>query len=416
MGLISFEKRILENGLVVIHHEDKSTPFVVLNLLYKAGAKDEHPDKTGFAHLFEHLMFEGTKNVPSFDEPLQEAGGENNAYTTNDYTNYYDVLPAINAELAFALEADRMRSLNINKKSLALQQKVVVEEFKETCINQPYGDVWHILREMVYQQHPYRWPVIGKTPEHVRNATLDDVRNFYDRYYIPSNAILATGGNISAQQAFEWAEKWFGKLDGHHPEYIKQTEPEQTVQNIKTVQGSVPEDMIYIAWPMPDRLHPDYYTADVITDILSTGASSRLHQRLEKEQKILIQTDAYISGSNEIGMLIVEGRLSKNIPPEDAAEALFKEMELLAQESVSDEELRKVKNKMLTYMHFSDASLLNRVGSLAYYEMLGDAQLINEEEEMYENVSATAIQKYAEKYLCKEKSNVLFYLSKNGQQ
>lgn len=411
MGFISFEKKILANGLTVIHHSDTSTPFVVLNMLYKAGAKDEDENKTGFAHLFEHLMFEGTSNIPSFDEPLQEAGGENNAFTTNDYTNYYDIVPAINAELPFCMEADRMRHLKINKTSLKLQQKVVCEEFKETCINQPYGDVWHILRKLVYEKHPYQWPTIGKELSHIADATLEDVKYFYDKYYVPNNAILAVGGNITPEETYSLAEKWFGSLENMPLKHRVVEEPEQKAAKKETVYASVPQDMIYVAFKMPDRLHPHYYTADVITDILSTGASSRLNQRLIKETRAFVQVDAYISGSNETGILVIEGRLAETTTLEKAEALIREELDKLMNELVQEKELRKAKNKMLTYMNFSDANLLNRISSLAYYEMLGDAGLINVEEEKYEAVTSEAIQSFAKAYLNESKSNTLLYLS-----
>lgn len=411
MGFISFEKRKLSNGLTVIHHHDASTPFVVVNMLYKVGAKDEAENKTGFAHLFEHLMFEGTSRIPSFDEPLQEAGGENNAFTTNDYTNYYDIVPAINAELPFCMEADRMRHLKINKTSLKVQQKVVCEEFKETCINQPYGDVWHILRKLVYEKHPYQWPTIGKELSHIADATLEDVKQFYDQYYVPNNAILAVGGNISYEATLALTEKWFGDIENVPLKHRMVEEPEQLAAKKETVMAAVPQDMIYVAFKMPERLHPHYYTADVITDILSTGASSRLNQRLVKESRAFVQADAYISGSNETGILVIEGRLAENTLPEKAEALIREELDRLINELVDEKELRKAKNKMLTYMNFSDANLLNRISSLAYYEMLGDAWLINKEEAQYEAVSSEDIQEFAKQYLVASKSNTLLYLA-----
>jgi zinc protease len=412
MAFIHFSKKVLSNGLCVLHHEDTTTPFVVLNLLYKVGARDEDPSRTGFAHLFEHLMFEGTKAVPYFDGPLQEAGGENNAFTNNDYTNYYDIVPAVNLEIPFWLEADRMQHLKINRESLNVQKKVVIEEFKENYINQPYGDAFHILREMVYEQHPYRWPTIGKEISHIKDATLKDVKAFFRKYYVPNNAILVISGNVAEEQAFELAEKWMEAIPPNPgldlPIY---SEPEQHSAKQSTVFASVPQDSIYLAFKMPGRLDPGYYHADVLTDILSTGTSSRLHQRLLKEQGLFSEIDAYISGSNDTGMFIVEGRVSAGVKTDDALAAIWAQLNELRMNLVSPEELDKVKNKMLTYMNFSDASLLNRTISLAYYEMLGDAQLINEEEARFEAVTAEEVQVFAETYLRPEKSNTLFYLS-----
>jgi zinc protease len=413
MAYIHFSKKQLSNGLVVIHHEDTTTPFVVVNLLYKVGAIDENPERTGFAHLFEHLMFEGTKQVPYFDGPLQEAGGENNAFTNNDYTNYYDIVPAENKEVPFWLEADRMQNLAINQTSLKVQKKVVIEEFKENYINQPYGDAYHLLRQMVYQKHPYQWPTIGKEISHIQNAGLGEVKAFFEQFYVPNNAILVVSGNITTVEAFQLSEKWMGTI-APNPALHKAVfdEPEQIMPRQSTVFAAVPQDCIYLAFQMPGRMADAYYHADVLTDILSTGTSARLHQRLLKEKGLFSEIDAYISGSNDIGMFIVEGRISAGISPEEALSAVWKELIQLQEEPVSAEELSKVKNKMMTYMNFSDASLLNRSISLAYYEMLGDAALINEEEARFEAVTAADVQQFAQLYLRPEKSNTLFYLSK----
>lgn len=411
MGHIHFSRKSLSNGLIVIHHHDTTTPFVVFNLLYKVGARDEFSENTGFAHLFEHLMFEGTKEVPYFDGPLQEAGGENNAFTNNDYTNYYDIVPDINAEVPFWLESDRMANLDIQLKSLNLQKKVVIEEFKENYINQPYGDASHHLREMVYKEHPYRWPTIGKEIAHIQNATLEDVRAFFQQYYVPNNAILAVGGNIESQQAFDWVNKWFGDIPGNPA--LKNnvfSEPEQTAATIKTLRADVPQDALFLAFKMPARLEEGYYAADVATDILASGPSSRLYQKLVKETGLFSEIDAYITGSNDIGMLIIEGKISEGKVMQTASEALWAVLHEMQQQLISDEELRKVKNKMITYMNFSDASLLNRMISLAYYEMLGDAEWINLEEDKYEHVSAEDIMLFCQSTFTQEKSNTLYYL------
>ncbi len=410
--MIDYTKSVLDNGLTLIHHFDETTPFVVVNTLYKVGAKHEDEERTGFAHLFEHLMFSGSKHFKDFDKPLQEAGGENNAFTNNDYTNYYDTVPAVNTEIPFALEADRMMHLNINKKSLEVQRKVVCEEFKENYINQPYGNVWHLLREMVYAQHPYKWPTIGKTLKHVEDATLEDVRSFYDHHYSPNNAILVVAGNISHEKTTALTQQYFGGL---HPTDITDrtfAEPEQTQAVSKTVYEEVPLNSIYIAFKMCDRLHPDYYIADITSDILSNGNSARLHQKLVKELKAFVEIEAYITASNDVGMFVIEGKVTDGYDIKKATDAIWQELELLKANEVAANELQKCKNKMLTYMNFSEYSLLNRAISLAYYELLGNANLINEEEEKYEAVTAEHIRQYAQKTFTKEKSNTLFYLKK----
>lgn len=413
MSVINFEKKTLENGLTVIYHSDPNTPFVVVNTLYKVGSKNESHHKTGFAHLFEHLMFEGTKNIPNFDGPLQEAGGENNAFTNNDYTNYYDIVPASNVEIPFWLEADRMQHLKINATSLKLQKKVVIEEFKETSINQPYGDIQHLLRTMVYQKHPYQWPTIGKEIAHIKDATLEEVKDFYQQYYSPSNAILVVAGNIEANKTFELAEKWFADIP-EQKETITHIieEPAQIEAREKTHYASVPENMIIIAFQMPGRLEKGYFEGDLITDILSSGPSSRLEHQLVKEQKLFSEIDAYISGSIETGMFVIEGRLHNDVDVQVAKDAIWQELKKLQDNEISDIELEKVKNQMLTYMRFSDASLLNKAISLAYYEMLGNAQLINEESKEYENITKENIRDFAKKYLNISQSNTLYYLSK----
>ena len=410
--MINFSKEVLPNGLTFIHHHDETTPFVVVNTLYKVGSKDEDENRTGFAHLFEHLMFSGSKHFPDFDKPLQEASGENNAFTNNDYTNYYDIVPAINVEVPFALEADRMHFLNINKKSLEVQRKVVCEEFKENYINQPYGNAWHLLRELVYENHPYQWPTIGKTLKHIEDATLEDVKAFYETYYQPNNAILVIAGNIDAEQTYALTEKYFGAIDAQPVQHIAIVEPEQTIAKEKTVYEDVPLNAVFIAFKMCDRLHTDYYTADIISDLLSNGISSRLHQELVKKQKAFIEIDAYISGSNEVGMFVIEGKVAPDFDVQKATELIWNEIEQLHQTKVADAELQKCKNKMLTYHHFSETNLLNRAISLAYFELLGNANMINEEEQKYFAITPAAIQNFALHYLTKNRSNTLFYLIK----
>lgn len=410
--MIDCSKEVLENGLTLIHHYDETTPFVVVNLLYKVGAKHEDERKTGFAHLFEHLMFGGTKSFPDFDKPLQEAGGQNNAFTNNDYTNYYDSVPAINVEIPLCLEADRMTSLNINSTSLEVQRKVVCEEFKENYINIPYGNVWHILREMVYLEHPYKWPTIGKELKHVEDATLDDVKDFYTRYYNPNNAILVLAGHIEKTKAIELSRKYFSEIKPVLLEQKTFSEPEQTQAREKTVHEEIPLNAIYIAFKMCDRFDPEYYTADVTSDILSNGTSSRLYQELVKKEKAFVEIDAHISASEDIGMITIEGKVSDGYDVQKANELIWQELEKIKHEKVSETEVRKCKNKMLTYMNFSEASLLNRTISLAYYELLGDAKMINEEEKNYDQVSAETIKQFVQKTFVKEKSSTLFYLKK----
>lgn len=398
--------------MTIVHHLDRDTPFVVVNTLYKVGAKHEQPTKTGFAHLFEHLMFEGTKAVPYFDGPLQEAGGENNAFTNNDYTNYYNIVPAINAELPIWLEADRMQHLNINAKSLKLQKKVVIEEFKENYINQPYGDIQHLLRSMVYPTHPYQWPTIGKDISHIQDATLEEVKHFFDTYYVPNNAYVVVAGNISAEEAFELVEKWMGDIpSGQENNYVPQSEIPQTEPRYMTHHADVPQNMLIIGFPMPGRLEKGSFEGDLLTDILSSGPSSRLHHQLVKEQQYFTEIDAYITGSMETGMFVIEGKVNEGVSMETAEQSVWEELKKIQTELISEIELEKVKNQMMTYMRFSDASLLNKAISLAYYEMLGDAEMINREADEYENITAQDILSFAQQHLNLNQSNTLYYIS-----
>lgn len=412
-AMIHFSRSVLGNGLTVIHHHDQDTPFVVVNVLYKVGARDEEETRTGFAHLLNTSCSEGSKHAPSYDEPLQRSGGENNAFTNNDYTNYYSTVPANNAEISFWLESDRMQFLNINKRSLGVQRKVVIEEFKEHYINQPYGNVWHLLRNLVYRSHPYRWPTIGLNIEHIAGAGLEDVRAFYQKHYQPANAILVIGGNITKEEAIQQAEKWFGHIPSSPVVRPDRKEPSQTEQRRLTVQESVPLNAIYMAFRNCDRRHPDYTTSDLVSDILSTGQSCRLYDRLVKKRQLFVQIDAYIDGAEEEGMFIIEGKLADGVTPEAAEEAIWNEIREMQQKPVPDLELRKVKNKAIAYIHFSDNDLLSRTISLAYYELLGDAADINREEEKVEAVTAKDVQTYCQNYLQPENSNILYYLKKN---
>ncbi len=391
-GMIHFEKFVLDNGLRVIVHEDKTTPMAVVDVMYDIGARDEHPDRTGFAHLFEHLMFGGSINIPSYDEPLQMAGGDNNAYTTNDLTNYYCQLPVENIETAFWLESDRMLSLAFDENSLEVQRKVVSEEFKEHYINKPYGDVWHKLRALAYKQHPYKWMTIGQELSHIENATLNDVKEFFYNHYTPSNAILTIAGNINTERAKELAVKWFGDI----PEGKKYNrniiqEPPQTEANFQEVSANVPLDALYKCWHIYDRLDPRYYATDLITEILGSGASSRLYEKLVKEKQLFSHISCSHTGSIDPGLLVIEGKLVRGISIEEGEKAIMEEVEKMKLQKVTDVELEKVKNKVESMLAFEDISLMNRADNLANYELLGNAQLINEELAYYFAVTAEDI-------------------------
>jgi predicted Zn-dependent peptidase len=411
--MINFEKFQLDNGLRVIVHEDKSTPMIVLDVMYDVGARDEHPGKTGFAHLFEHLMFGGSVNIPSYDEPLQMAGGENNAYTTNDLTNYYCQLPAENIETAFWLESDRMLSLAFDENSLEVQRKVVSEEFKEHYINKPYGDVWHKLRALAYKEHPYKWMTIGQELSHIENATLENVKDFFFEHYTPSNAVLTVAGNINTAHAKELAIKWFGDLPaGNKYNRNIPREPRQTEPNFQEVTADVPLDALYKCWHVCDRLDPRYYAMDLITEILGSGASSRLYEKLVKEKQLFSHISCSHTGSADPGLLVIEGKLIRGISIEEGEKAVMEEVEKIKMEKVTDIELEKVKNKVESMLAFEDISLMNRADNLANYEILGNAQLINEELSHYFAVTAEDIHRESANIFVETNCSTLYYRSK----
>ena len=412
--MIQFERFVLPNGLRVLVHEDKSTPMAVVNVLYDVGARDESPEKTGFAHLFEHLMFGGSKNIPVYDEPLQMAGGENNAYTTNDLTNYYCQLPAENIETAFWLESDRMLSLAFSKKSLEVQRKVVSEEFKEHYINKPYGDVWHKFRELIYTTHPYKWMTIGKELKHVEDATLEDVKDFFFKHYTPTNAILVVAGNVELENIKKLSEKWFGDIPaGVKYNRVIPAEPKQTAPRKLEVKANVPLDALYMSWHIYPRTDPRYYTADLITDILSGGGSSRLYQSLVKEKQLFSNIDCYHFGSTDAGIITIEGKLVKGVDITLAEAAVNEELKKLQQDGISVSELEKVKNKTESAMAFEDMAVMSRAASIAMYELLGDANMINTELANYQAVTADEILQECRIIFDENNSSTMYYLSNN---
>jgi zinc protease len=412
--MIHFERFVLDNGLRVLVHQDVSTPMAVVNVLYDVGARDEDPAKTGFAHLFEHLMFGGSIHIPEYDDPLQLAGGENNAYTTNDLTNYYCQLPAENIETAFWLESDRMLSLAFSKKSLEVQRKVVSEEFKEHYINKPYGDVWHKMRELVYTTHPYKWMTIGKELKHIEDATLEDVKAFFNKHYNPANAILVVAGNVELQQVKDLAEKWFGPIpSGEKYNRALPQEPPQTAPRFLEVTANVPLDALYKCWHIYPRTDERYYTADLISDILSGGASSRLYQGLVKEKQLFSNIDCYHMGSTDAGIMVIEGKLVKGVDIKVADAAVNEELKKLQEEGIAVSELEKVKNKTESAMAFEDMSVMNRAASIAMYELLGDADLINNELDRYKAVTAEKIAEQCKIIFDENNCSTMYYRSGN---
>ncbi|MFI5135866.1 MAG: M16 family metallopeptidase [Chitinophagales bacterium] len=412
--MISFKRTQLANGLKVIVHEDSSTPLVAVNILYNVGSRDESPDQTGFAHLFEHLMFGGSKNVEVFDMPLQLAGGENNAFTSTDITNYYETLPAQNIETAFWLESDRMNELDFSEHSLDVQRKVVCEEFKEHYINQPYGDIWHKLRELAFTTHPYQWPTIGKKLEHIEHAQLDDVKNFFFKYYRPNNAILVVAGKVKAEEVFSLAKEYFADIpQGHNGMKHFPVEPPQREARTLTLHGNVPLDAIYKAWHFPARTQEEFYAADLISDLLSGGKSGRLFQSLVKDKKLFSEINCYQTGSIDPGLLVLEGKLIRGVNMQTAEEAVAEELNKLISQNINEHELNKVKNHVESQLIFSETELLNKAMNLAFAELLGDAHLVNKEIEKYLAVTAEEIRQQAATILQPGNCSTLYYYPNN---
>ena len=414
--MVTFNKFQLENGLKVIVHEDPFTPMAAVNILYNVGARDEDEKKTGFAHLFEHLMFGGSENAPNFDEPLQRAGGESNAFTNNDITNYYDLLPAENLETAFWLESDRMQSLTIDQHSLDVQRKVVCEEFKEHYLNQPYGDLWHKLSSLAYKVHPYKWPTIGKDLSHIEQANIDDVTKFFQKYYHPQNAIMVVAGNVKTADIRDLTEKWFGmissggRIEKHFPK-----EPPQKEPRLLEVEAHVPLNSILKAWHMGDRKSRNYYVIDLVSDLLSEGPASRLYQNLVKKQKLFSEIDAFISGSIDEGLIVIEGKLSTGVSMKKADAAITAEVDKIKSERLAEIELQKIKNKMESSHVFSEVNLLTRATHLAYYELLGDVNLINTDIDHYLTITSDDVIAESEKVFRPENCSTIYYNAKPAE-
>lgn len=410
--MISFQKTVLRNGLRVIVHTDKTTPFVAINVCYNVGAKHEDPDRTGFAHLFEHLTFGGTKNIPDFDLQVQLAGGNNNAYTTNDLTNYYITVPSANIETALWIESDRMLGPHFTKKGLDVQRRVVIEEFQQRSLNVPYGDIWHLLRDLAYKVHPYRWPTIGLTPQHIEKATLEEVKTFFYNHYAPNNAILVVSGNIESDKAFRLVEKWFESIPKRQLKNPTiEPEPKQLYNRELTVKRDVPVDTFHIAWHMCSRTDPDFYVADLLSDILSGGNSSRIEEKLIRETRLLSEGDVFLSGENDAGLFVATGKPSETSTLEMAKAAMLEEVMMTAEELIKPEELEKVINKVEADLLYNEIGYLEKATQLAAYELMGGADLINQQSDFYRAVTPDKIRSFAQKIFHEGNKNTLNYLS-----
>lgn len=408
--MIHFDSFTLENGLKVYVLEDHDTPMAVINILYNVGSRDEIESKTGFAHLFEHLMFGGSANIPSYDEPLQRVGGENNAFTSPDITNYYLTLPAQSIETGFWLESDRMLSLSFDPKVLEVQRKVVIEEFKQRYLNQPYGDVWLKLNPLAYTTHSYKWNTIGKEISHIEDATMEDVKEFFFKFYRPNNAIMVVGGNVTLEQVKQLSEKWFGPIPAGE-KYVRSVpkEPKQLAQRRLEVKAKVPMDALYMAFHMCERMSLDYHASDLLSDIVGRGASSRLYNELVKGKQLFNGISAHVSGSADPGLFVINGRLNKGVKLEDAEKAVWEIIDDLLKSGVSEVELEKVRNQAESSLAFSEVELLNRAMNLAFGANLGDADYINKEYDLISAVTVDQIKKVASEILRVENSSVLYY-------
>ncbi len=408
--MIEYRKTRLANGLTVVANRDRSSRMAAVNILYKVGARNEDPSRTGFAHLFEHLMFRGTREVPDFDTPVQMACGENNAFTNNDYTDFYITLPCVNVETALWLESDRMTGLDLSAEACEVEKRVVIEEFRQRYLNQPYGDMNMLLRALAYKSHPYRWATIGLTPDHIEAATIDEVRDFYRRFYHPSNAILSVSGDIDADEVFSLADKWFGAIvdRGITPAPLP-PEPEQSAARHQTVERDVPATSIAIAYHMGDRLSPDFYAGDMTSDLLAGGDSARLCERLIKGKKLFSGVNAYITGDVDGGLFVFTGQLLPSTTEEQAEEALFEEMEQLISGTITDYEIEKVKNKFEANTLFGELNVMNKAMNLGFYAMLGDTGLINREVDIYRSLTAGDVAEFSQRTFRKENSSTLIY-------
>lgn len=412
--MISFDRFQLDNGLRVIVHRDTSTPIVALNVLYNVGARDESPERTGFAHLFEHLMFGGSQNIPRYDEPLERVGGENNAFTSNDVTSYYITIPKPNLETAFWLESDRMLNLAFSKKSLEVQRNVVMEEFRQTHLNQPFGDAWLLLRPLAYKVHPYRWATIGADINHIAEASMEDVSAFYKKFYNPNNAILTVAGPVDTDEIYTLCNKWFGDIPAG-PENKRQLSPEpvQTEARSLHVDRDVPCNAIYKVWHISDRQSEEYYAADLISDILSAGESSRLYVELVKKQQLFSDINAYISGNIDPGLFVITGKLMNGTSIHTAENAIDRIINDLKEKTINGRELQKVKNRIESMLVFTEMKVLEKALNLSLYELLGDAGTINLEMERYDQVDAAKVSGFANKYLNSQNCSTVFYHMKS---
>jgi len=400
----------LDNGLRVIHHLDKSKSATVLNVLYNVGARDENPKRTGFAHLFEHLMFGGSENIPSFDVALQKAGGTNNAFTSNDLTNYYIEIPAENIETAFWLESDRMKQLAFSEASLSVQKGVVVEEFKQRYLNQPYGKAYMHIRENAYQTHPYRWATIGKEIAHIEDATLEDVKSFFYQFYNPNNAILCIAGNIELEQVKHLSKKWFGPIPkGDRNKNIYPTEPKQTKEKRYEAKQENAQQAIYMAFHKASKKDKTHYAADLLSDLLANGKTSFLYSKLVEQQALFTTLSVYVGDDLDPGLLYIIGMIDNDKDLEEAEIALWREIEKFKSQFADEKELQRKKNKLITAKTYQETNILNKAMALCMAENEGNIEDVNKVNKYYNSVSMNEIKQLSNNILIKDNCTTILY-------
>ncbi len=410
--MINFSRFSLNNGLKILVHEDISSPLVAMNILYDVGSRDEDPEKTGLAHLFEHLMFGGSINIPEYDLPLQLAGGDNNAFTNNDITDYYLTVPSGNIETGFWLESDRMLELDFSQRNLDIQKNVVIEEFRQRYLNQPYGDALLLLRSLSYKVHPYRWATIGRDISHIENVRLSDITDFFFTHYAPNNAILTLTGNITPERAYDLAEKWFGPIAARRvPKRKLPSEPAQDSERKLTIEKDIPSDALYKVWHTGPRKSDDFFSLDLLTDLLAGGESGRLYTELVRKRSLFSEINAYITSDVDPGLVVLYGKLMKDTDIYNAEKAVTEVIDSFKDGTLGSPEIEKVKNKFESSTVLSNTSILNKAMNLGFYELLGDAALINREIENYRAVDKDRVKEAAQKYFTPENCSTLYYLS-----
>jgi predicted Zn-dependent peptidase len=411
--MIKFEKHTLNNGIRVLLNVDRNTPLTAFNIMYNVGSKHENENKTGLAHLFEHLMFSGSKNVKDFDYHTQIAGGDNNAFTNNDVTDFYITIPTSNIETALWLECDRMANLDLTKKKFETEKKVVIEEFKETTLNVPYGDMWHHLSEMCYSNHPYRWPTIGKSIDQIKSITIKDALDFYNRFYNPKNSIITISGNFDPENILHLTNKWFGSIEKKSiDKIVLPAEPVQTEYNERILTDNVPSNAIYLAFHVSGRNDKEYYTHDILSDILGRGRSSRLYQKLVKEKEYFSEIHAYITGSMDPGLLVIEGMISDSVDVGLAENSIFEVLKEMKENLIPEYELQKLKNKMENQIAFEEINILSKAINLGQHELLGNPDLINSQIDFYNMVTQDLVIREANKVFSENNCSKLIYLKK----